>query len=77
MESTTSPLIVDEIRERIGKSILKLRLKKGDNQADTAYGARLQPYYISQIENGKRMPTIETLIKLANYFEVSLSAIIE
>lgn len=77
MESNYSPLIIDELKDRIGKCLLKLRLKRGENQADVAYGARLQPYYISQIENGKRVPTIETLVKLANYFEVPLSTIIE
>lgn len=77
MESKYSPLVIEDLIDRIGKNLLKLRLKKGENQADVAYGARLFPYYISQIENGKRVPTIQTLVKLANYFEVPLSAIIE
>lgn len=70
-------LVVDDVMAKIGENIYKLRLKKGDSQLDMAYALETSTSQISIIENGKRAKLqFETLIKIANYFEVPLQTII-
>ena len=44
-------------------------------QADIAYGAGISVRYYNKLENGKTIPTIDTLTKIAGTYKMSLSEI--
>lgn len=44
-------------------------------QTDIANGAGLSVRYYNKLENGKTMPTIDTLMKIAESYKVTLSDI--
>lgn len=45
----------------IGKRVHYLRNKKGWSQEDLAFYAKCTTHYVSDLENGRRNPTISTL----------------
>mgnify|MGYP001162885346 FL=1 len=57
----------------IGERIKKIRLKKGLNQVDIYSKIGLSSSYYSEIENGKKNVTIETLEKICKVLGLSLS----
>lgn len=56
----------------LGEKIRSLRVQKGMNQKQLANIFQRHQSFISEIEKGKRSVTYEDLIKLAEFFEVSL-----
>lgn len=61
----------------LGEVIRKLRLQRNLTVRDLAEKTNLSYAYISQIENGKRTPTIETLDKLAKALGVTIQYLID
>jgi transcriptional regulator with XRE-family HTH domain len=55
----------------IGKRIKRFRMERKLSQEDLGEFISLNPHYISQIENGRRIPSVDTLIMIANALEVS------
>lgn len=60
----------------VGQKIRVLRKKKGLTQIQLAKALHLKDASISHYENDERMPSIDTLIKIANYFDVDISFIL-
>lgn len=64
-----------------GVILRSLRRKKSQEedvnltQADIAYGAGISVRYYNKLENGKTIPTIDTLIKIAETYKMSLAEI--
>ncbi len=56
----------------IGKNIVKLRLSRELSQADLGKEIGLTPSAISNIENSISYPSVDTLIRFADYFSVSM-----
>ena len=54
-----------DIQQLVGRNLRRLRLERGLSQEALAYEARIAPSFLSQIENGKRSPTVTTLDLLA------------
>ncbi|MCH8323349.1 MAG: helix-turn-helix transcriptional regulator [Proteobacteria bacterium] len=54
-----------DIRKQLGLNIKRLRLEKGWSQEDLSFEAKLHRTYISDIERGKRNPTVTVLEKIA------------
>ena len=54
-----------DIRHRLGKNVRRLREEKGWSQEDYADRAGIHRTYVSDIERGKRNPTITVVEKLA------------
>lgn len=48
----------------IGKKIKSMRLKKGIKQIELAKNAGISNTYLSDIENGRTIPSIKTLTKI-------------
>lgn len=61
----------------LGEVVRKLRLQRNLTVRDLAEKTNLSYAYISQIENGKRTPTIETLDKLAKALGVTIQYLID
>lgn len=54
-----------EIRQRLGSNVKRLRLAMGLSQEDFAHQAGVHRTYVSDIELGKRNPTIEIVEQFA------------
>ena len=56
--------------------LVEIRKKKGYSQLKIAMDLNISREALSYYENGKRNPDISTLIKLSNYFNVSIDYLI-
>ena len=61
------------IKEEVGKRIKALRMEKGLSQEDLAYKSNLDRTYITYVENARKNVTIETLFKITQALDISLS----
>ena len=61
------------IKIKVGKRIKELRNKLGISQEELAFKSEIHRTYIASLEVGKRNVSIETLEKVVNALEVSLS----
>ena len=61
------------IKEKVGKRIKELRNKLGISQEELAFRSEIHRTYIASLEVGKRNVSIETLEKVVNALEVSMS----
>lgn len=66
-----------EIRQRLGRNVRQLRESKGWSQEDYADRAGIHRTYVSDIERGKRNPTITVVEKLAAPLEVTAGALLD
>jgi transcriptional regulator with XRE-family HTH domain len=65
-----------EIRARLGRNVRQLREAKGWSQEEYADRAGIHRTYVSDIERGRRNPTITVVEKLAKPFQVSLGELL-
>ncbi|OHA27243.1 MAG: DNA-binding protein [Candidatus Taylorbacteria bacterium RIFCSPHIGHO2_02_FULL_46_13] len=68
---------MDKISEQLGKNMKRIRAKKKMSQGDIARALEVDRGYISNIENGKKNPTIATIQKLANALGVSADELLK
>ena len=61
------------IKTKVGKRIKELRNKLGISQEELAFRSEIHRTYIASLEVGKRNVSIETLEKVVNSLEVSMS----
>ena len=59
-----------DIRTRLGRNVRKLREARGWSQEEYADRAGIHRTYVSDIERGRRNPTITVVEKLAGPLEV-------
>ena len=60
-----------DIRKLVGRNLSRIRKAAGLTQENVAERANLSQQYVSGLENGKRNPTVETLLDLAQALGVS------
>ena len=58
--------------EQLGMRITYLRKQKGWSQEDLALEANINKNYISDLERGRRNPSLEILERLADAFGITL-----
>ena len=57
---------------RLGEKVRYLRTRDGMSQSELAHALGYTSRgYISDIENGKKLPTAEAIVGLANHFKVT------
>lgn len=61
------------LQQKLGLAIIKLRKEKGLSQEKFALEADIDRRYMSDLENGKRNPSLEIIEKIANRLEISIS----
>ncbi len=61
-----------DIKAEYGKKVKKIRKSRGVSQESLADLAGLDRTYISDIENGKRNVSIETIFKIADGLETTV-----
>ncbi len=59
-------------QEQLGMRIKYLRQKLKWSQLDLALNANVNKNYISDLENGRRNPSLQILEKIANAFNITL-----
>ena len=59
------------ISSKLGQNMKRIRTKKNMSQGDIARALEVDRGYISNIENGKKNPTLATVAKIANALGVS------
>ena len=60
------------LKKSIGSRIRSRRNDLRISQEDLAFRAELTPTYLSQLENGKRNPSLELLCRLCSVLEMDL-----
>ena len=58
---------------KIGTTIRAYRLQKGLSQGDIEKKTGLLRCYLSRVENGHTVPSLETLAKIAEAMEIALA----
>lgn len=66
-----------DIRARLGRNVRKLREEKGWSQEDYADRAGIHRTYVSDIERGRRNPTVTVVEKLAAPFNVTVGRLVD
>lgn len=65
-------LNMEELLKQIGERIKELRKRKHWTQDELAHLLEVAPSSVGSYERGSRQPTIENLIRMSKYFNVSL-----
>ena len=60
-----------------GRALKKIRLKKKLTQEDLSLDAQLARVYISELEYGKKIPSIETIFKLSKGLNIKCSKLMD
>lgn len=71
--SPTQAIPVKSISNNIGTTIRDFRLQKGMSQGDIEKRTGLLRCYLSRVENGHTVPSLETLQKIARALDLQLS----
>lgn len=62
--------------DRVRKNIIKIREQKGYTQERLAYESDISKGFLSEVERGLKVPSINTLEKIAETLDVNLSDLI-
>ncbi|QDC98070.1 helix-turn-helix transcriptional regulator [Candidatus Methylopumilus universalis] len=60
-----------------GRALKKVRLKKKLTQEDLSLEAQLARVYISELEYGKKTPSIETVFKISKALNIKCSRLMD
>jgi len=60
---------------QLGIKIAKMRRQRGWNQEELAFRSNLNRNYLSDLENGRRNPSLKVLEKIAFAFEIDLETL--
>ena len=66
-----------DIRHRLGKNVRRLREEKGWSQEDYADRAGIHRTYVSDIERGRRNPTVTVVERLAKPLDVTAGTLLD
>jgi transcriptional regulator with XRE-family HTH domain len=66
-----------EAARQLGKNLWSARRRAGYSQEDLGALACLHRTEVGMVENGERLPRIDTLMKLAGVLDVRLDALVE
>lgn len=66
-----------DVAERFAENLLRLRQRRKLSQEELAARASVHRTQISLMESGKRLPRLDTLIKLAGALEVEVPKLVE
>jgi transcriptional regulator with XRE-family HTH domain len=65
-----------ELKEAFGKVLKRFRTTKDISQENLAFDAELNRTYISMLERGERLPSLDTIFKLAKALECKPSELV-
>lgn len=62
---------------KLGRNLKRIRTKKKISQGDIARALKVARSFVSDLENGKRNPTLDTISKLAKAINVSVGELMK
>ena len=65
-----------QIAQEIGAKIRYLRLKRGMSQETVALNCDMNPAFLGHVERGMRCPTVNTLQRICNGLDITLTELI-
>jgi transcriptional regulator with XRE-family HTH domain len=65
-----------DMRKLVGRNVARLRLEKGLTQEQLAVHSGFTQQYLSDLERGRRNPTVVTLFHLASALGVETAALL-
>lgn len=65
------------LREVFGRNVRSARIERGWTQEQLAFEANVKRAYVSEIESGKRNPSLDVVEKIANALGVSPSKLLD
>lgn len=68
---------MNKLAKRIGKNINRLRVKRGLTMEKLAYENDLSKGYLSEIEHGKKLPSLAALEKISDGLGVDIKELFE
>ncbi len=68
---------MDSEAQKLGRNLKKIRTRKSISQGDIARALKVARSFVSDIENGKRNPTLGTITKLAKAVGVASSDLLK
>ena len=68
---------MDEISQKFGANLKKIRLEKKMSQGDICRALEVDRTYISNLESGKRNPTLATIKRIADALGVSVDRLLK
>ena len=68
---------MDQISAKLGDNMKRIRTRKKMSQGDIARALEVDRGYISNIENGKKNPTLATIKKLADALNISADELLK
>ena len=71
------PVAETQVLQLLAMRIKALRGAKGWSQEQLADHASMQRSYLADLELGYRNPSVRTLVKLANAFDIPVAALLE
>jgi transcriptional regulator with XRE-family HTH domain len=69
--------VESNLKSAFGKVLLQLRQEKGVSQQELADNCDIERAYISRLERGLYQPSITIVFKIAEYFEIKPSELID
>ena len=64
--------MIKDLRKRLGQRILRLRMESGLTQEALAERLDLHGSYVGLLERGVKTPSLETLCRVADFFNLNL-----
>jgi len=62
---------------KLGVNLKRIRIEKGISQGDISRALKVARSFVSDLENGKRNPTLTTISKLAKAVGVSMDQLLK
>lgn len=62
----------NEVARKLANRIVKLRAERGLSQEGLAFAADIDRTYVGRIENLKRNPSLNILVKIAKAFDIEV-----
>ncbi len=66
----------ETVSKRLGENMRKIREEKNMTQGDICRALNLDRAHVSNIENGKQNPTLDTIEKIAKALKVSIKELV-
>ena len=70
-------LVESNLKESFGKVLAQLRKEHGVSQQELADNCNMERAFVSRMERAISQPTITVVFKIADYFEIKPSEMIE
>jgi transcriptional regulator with XRE-family HTH domain len=68
---------IPRLKQNFGKVICQLRSERGESQQVVADNCNLERAYVSRLERGLSEPSISTIFRIAEYFEITPADLVE